>query len=350
MFPEYHWTMLTLPARHFNWTIRGNSLLWAFQERAILQQPYDLILATSMVDLSSLRGLVPALAHIPTVLYFHENQFAYPPGDQRLDNVEPQLVPLYAALCADRIVFNSHYNRDSFLAGAAELLRKLPNSLPPSIVTRLQDSEVIPVPVPAHTRPRSKLPAQHDLLEVLWNHRWEYDKGIDLLLALCTQMHADALPVRLHIAGEQFRKSPPEFAAINTLLDQHAAALEYTRGQFGFVENPAEYAALLARCDVVLSTARHDFQGLAIQEACMAGCAPLAPQALAYPEYLASSHLYPLAASNSATAAIICQRLQAWLTAKKNGVALPVQALDEYTEAQLQPRYAMLFEDLLNKK
>jgi len=341
--------MLTLPARHFNWTIRGNSLIWAFQESEILQQPYDLIVATSMVDLSSLRGLVPTLAFIPTVLYFHENQFAYPHGDQRLDNVEPQLVPLYAALCADRIVFNSHYNRDSFLVGAAELLRKLPDSLPAAIGSRLHNSQVIPVPVPTHTAPRAESPAQRDLLEVIWNHRWEYDKGINLLLALCMQIHTDGLPVRLHIAGEQFRKSPPEFTAIDSLLDQHAAALGHTRGQFGFVENPADYAALLARCDVVLSTALHDFQGLAIQEACVAGCTPLAPQALAYPEYLASAHLYPLAASNAATAAIICQRLQAWQSAKKQGIALPLQALDNYTDAHLQPRYAMLFEDLLHK-
>jgi hypothetical protein len=51
-----------------------------------------------MVDLATLRGLIPDLAQIPSVLYFHENQFAYPAGQQRKENVEPVLVPLYSAL------------------------------------------------------------------------------------------------------------------------------------------------------------------------------------------------------------------------------------------------------------
>src|SRR5690554_445672 len=74
--PEHDWTVLSLPARYFSWRIRGNSLSWAFGERERLQQPYDLVIATSMVDLTSLRGLVPSLARTPCVVYFHENQFA----------------------------------------------------------------------------------------------------------------------------------------------------------------------------------------------------------------------------------------------------------------------------------
>ena len=57
--PKHDWTVLSLPARYFSWRIRGNSLSWAFGERERLQQPYDLIIATSMVDLTSLRGFVP---------------------------------------------------------------------------------------------------------------------------------------------------------------------------------------------------------------------------------------------------------------------------------------------------
>jgi len=74
---------------------------------------------------------------------------------------------------------------------------------------------------------------------------------------------------------------------------------------------------------VVLSTARHDFQGLAIQEACFAGCTPLAPNRLVYPEYLPENLLYQRHESDEATAQLVLERLQQWLTLKQEGQALP---------------------------
>ena len=112
--PEFDWTELYLPPRYFNWRIRSNAMQWASTEHNYLSREYDLVLATSMVDLASLRGLIPKLAKIPNVLYFHENQFAYPTGQQRSENIEPQIVPLHAALCADAIIFNSALNRESW--------------------------------------------------------------------------------------------------------------------------------------------------------------------------------------------------------------------------------------------
>ena len=72
---EHEWTVLSLPGRYFSWRMRGNSLSWAFEQRELLSQAYDLVVATSMTDLSALRGFVPSLAQIPTLVYFHENQF-----------------------------------------------------------------------------------------------------------------------------------------------------------------------------------------------------------------------------------------------------------------------------------
>ena len=85
---EFEWTELCLPPRHFNWRIRGNAMQWASTETDRLARDYDLVLATSMVDLASLRGLIPKLAAAPSLLYFHENQFAYPAGRQRHDNID----------------------------------------------------------------------------------------------------------------------------------------------------------------------------------------------------------------------------------------------------------------------
>lgn len=350
LFPEYDWTCLSLPPRHFNWRIRGNSLYWGFNDTASLSAPFDLLIATSMVDLSSLRGFVPALSAVPTLVYFHENQFVYPPGRQRGDNVEPQLVPLYAALCANRIAFNSAFNRHTFLEGAKTLLNRLPDRMPETVMQRLEDSIVLPVPIPDFESTRAadaRPPESIATLDLVWNHRWEYDKGTDLLLALVQEVYARQLRVRFHIVGEQFREQPPEFGAMDALLDEHAEALSLTRGHFAHIADTTDYHALLTRCDVVLSTARHDFQGLAIQEACLAGCTPLAPAALVYPEYLDCAHLYPVTNDLATDAGTIADRLALWLEDRNQGIALPRQRLDAYKASAVRGRYAELFESLL---
>ena len=44
-----------------------------------------------------------------------------------------------------------------------------------------------------------------------------------------------------------------------------------------------DYLELIGTCDVVASTARHEFFGIAVAEAMAAGCAPLLPDRLNYP-------------------------------------------------------------------
>ena len=356
MFPEHTWTQLVLPPRHFNWRIRGNSLQWALNEKDLLNQDYDLLIATSMVDLSSLRGFIPRIAQLPTLLYFHENQFVYPLGSkQRSNNVEPQLVPLYSALCADAIVFNSTYNRSTFLQGAKELLKKLPDQLSPELLERIEKSEIIPVPLeefsfePVTT---AMLENSKQILDVVWNHRWEYDKGPKLLLSLAQAILKQRLPIRLHVVGQQFRSSPAEFKKIAALLKQHAAALAIDQGSFGFVENREGYISLLRHCDVVLSTAEHDFQGLAIQEACTLRCTPLVPDALVYPEYIDSEFLYPFneSSGDEANCAGILKHLQDWQSMLTKNIALPRVTLDGFSQKTLRPKYAELLERLFEEQ
>jgi len=173
---EFEWTQLAMPDRHFYWRVRGNSLGFAFQHRETLEQEYDLLIATSMVDLSSLRGFCPSLSNIPTLVYFHENQFAYPVSDQKPNLINVQLTSIYNALCADTILFNSKYNRSTFLAGAKKLLSRLPDLVPKGLIELLQQrSEILPVPVNVEP-PVSQSVQLNNPPHIVWNHRWEYDK------------------------------------------------------------------------------------------------------------------------------------------------------------------------------
>lgn len=285
-FAAYHWTQLALPPRYFNWRVRGNAMSWALQQSDVLQAGYDLLFATSMVDLATLRGLIPALAVTPSILYFHENQFCYPATHQQKHTLEPQMVSLYSGLAADRLVFNSAFNRDTYFSGVAQLLKKLPDQVPAGIVDRLsQKSLVLPVAISLPVAPQPQK-ENHGVFELLWNHRWEYDKGPQQLLAALQRLPSH-LALRVHVVGQQFRKQPGEFDDIKSLLDARGWC-----GEWGFIADSQHYQDVLQNSDAVLSTSLHDFQGLAVLEGVASGCVPIVPDRLAYRELFPAEFRY----------------------------------------------------------
>ncbi|WP_238946986.1 tRNA-queuosine alpha-mannosyltransferase domain-containing protein [Seongchinamella unica] len=304
MFPHWQWSVLSLPPRHFSWRVRGNPLYWGLAERQALEQNQQLLIATSMVDLATLRGLVPALAAIPSVLYFHENQFAFPQHRQRHGLLEAQMVSLYGALAADTLAFNSAFNRDSFLEGCESLLTRLPDFVPPGIVEGLRNkARVLPVPLQP-MKAEEPWGWRPDLsLRIIWSARFEHDKGGEALYLILQRLEQAELDYQLAVTGQQFRNSPSVFSRIR---EEFAHRLV----QFGFVDAESQYRSLQAGADLVLSTAAHEFQGLAVMEAVAAGCVPVVPDRLAYRELYpedfryASSPQQPEAEADSAVALI----------------------------------------------
>ncbi|MDP1931369.1 MAG: DUF3524 domain-containing protein [Gammaproteobacteria bacterium] len=351
MFPLIQWTELILPARYFPWRVRGNSLSWAFNHRATLTDNYDLLLCTSMTDLSALRGFVPELTGLPTIVYFHENQFAYPvnpdPLALRPNPVEPQMLSLYTALCADHIVFNSQYNRNTFLAGVEQLLGKLPDHVPAALMEKLCKAIVIPVPLCEDVflaPPAPEHADQPDVLTIVWNHRREFDKGPALLLAIAKRLVALGVRFRMHLLGQRFRQSPAEFVALEKLLANHCAATAVAPGHCGYVQNRTEYCRILASADVVLSTALHDFQGLSVLEATALGCTPLAPARLVYPEYLATDFLYQGEVDTVTQAESAVGKLQEFATRKSAGEQLPCVNVTRFRQSSLLADYAAVLQ------
>ncbi|WP_339866275.1 tRNA-queuosine alpha-mannosyltransferase domain-containing protein [Pseudohongiella nitratireducens] len=372
MFPEFDWTVLTLPPRYFSWRVRGNSLSWAFEQQDILRRRFDLLVCTSLTDLSGLRGLVPSLTAIPTLVYFHENQFAYPangmktgPNDKPsktsnrgepksaqnipAESVEAAMLSIYSALCADQVLFNSQWNFQSFLSGCEQLLRKLPDHVPAGICQLMaRKSEVQPVPLPdslfeaalsarapdAQGSPlmppatltphvQSFHPTDTSPLEIVWNHRHEFDKGPALLLAIVQRLVQSNLPFRLHLLGQRFRQRPDEFAELDSLLESHYQSQQITPGINRWLENRNDYLQQLSEADIVLSTALHDFQGLSVQEACIMGCLPVVPDALAYPEFIPPDYRYDNSGVIEQQAASATERILGIVAARQASSALP---------------------------
>jgi glycosyltransferase involved in cell wall biosynthesis len=61
---------------------------------------------------------------------------------------------------------------------------------------------------------------------------------------------------------------------------------------FGYIGSKHEYAKWLKQGDIVVSTADHEFFGMAVIEAVRAGCRPLLPDWLSYPELFPKEFLY----------------------------------------------------------
>ncbi len=284
LFPDFHWQTLALPPRFFRWRIRGNPLSWL--NEPAFREPWDLVIATSMVDLASLRSFHPQLAQTPCLLYMHENQFAFPVSSAQATSVDPQVVNLYSAISADCVVFNSAWNRDSFLNGVRAFLDKMPDEVPDGLIAGLgAKSRVIPVPIEDRLFADQPRAINWAYPHLLWNHRWEYDKGPERLLKLLHALDQQSLPFRLSVVGERFRNYPLAFDQIRDQFGERIA-------HWGFLDSRSEYDQLLRQADVVVSTALHDFQGLSMLEAMAAGCVPLAPDRLAYREYVPVHHRY----------------------------------------------------------
>ncbi len=288
---DWDWTVLSLPPRFFSWRIHGNPMTWAFLERETLEQDYDLLLATSMTDVTTLRGLVPKLSQLPTVIYFHENQFVYPVRKElNREVLHFCMHNLYNGLSADRLLFNSHYNRSSFLEGARDLLRRLPDHVPKGLVELLSaKSEVVPVPLEdffwdkVHQRPPIK---DDQPFTLVWNHRWEYDKAPERFFQALQKLHDAGVSFQVHVVGQQFRQQPTCFAVAQESLCEHIVS-------WGFLPDAADYYKVLMSSDVAVSAALHEFQGLALLEAAVLGCIPLAPDRLAYQDWVPQEYLYP---------------------------------------------------------
>lgn len=134
----------TLPGRHWKWRMHGGA--WQLGQKLVASDSLpDVIFATSLLDVASLRGLMPAHLHrIPIVLYMHENQFVYPQTSNEPD-WRFAFLNLTSAIAADAVWFNSDWNRRSFFAGVRAMLKIMPDGVH-AMLDGLQDKSRVAYP------------------------------------------------------------------------------------------------------------------------------------------------------------------------------------------------------------
>ncbi|MBE0598191.1 MAG: DUF3524 domain-containing protein [Desulfuromonadales bacterium] len=279
--------LLTLNGRHWKWRMHGGAVTLARKYLASGWNP-DLLLVSDMLDLTTFLALTRSRsASLPTALYFHENQLTYPWSPTDADPVQRRdahyaFINYTSALAADVVLFNSRYHLEAFARELPAFLRSFPdqNELG-SLALLAAKSSVLPLGLDLRRldqhRPAPPAPLAPPL--ILWNHRWEYDKGPEEFFAALYRLQEEGLPFEVAILGESYRQIPPVFAEGQQRLGKRIV-------QFGYASDFADYARWLWRADILPVTSRHDFFGASVVQAIYCHCTPLLPRRLAYPEHL----------------------------------------------------------------
>jgi len=311
------YVLFTLPARNWQMKMQLAAPWFVEQIKALSREErrFSAILCSSFVDVAVMRGLLNRLAgwdHTTRILtYFHENQFAYPkrfaqPGHHFFAGIN-----FHSALASDALAFNSRYNQESFFDGCRAGLKAAPDMKLPAIMAELAEKSRILHPGVIFSTidgikrpaPRKEDPDIRDIPVIVWNHRWEHDKNPESFFAALDALTKASIDFRLIVLGQSFPDSPACFFQAEKNLQDKIL-------HFGFARSYNQYLRLLSMGDIVVSSALHEFYGISIIEAVRAGCWPILPNRLSYPELFDGKFLYNSGKLTETLGEVITKRLR----------------------------------------
>ena len=277
---RHEWTVLDLPPRKWKWRMRHGAVTLSERvEQALADgQRGDVLFCSDMLNLAEFLGLVPEAARrLPRVVYFHENQLTYPFRHETERDFHFGFTNMTTALAATAVWFNSAFHRDDFLDALLAVLKRMPDYQPLEVVDRIRAKSSVHPPGIGDFGVRGA--RQPGPLRIVWAARWEHDKNPATFFAALEQLQERGVAFRVSVIGEQFSDSPVVF-------EQARVSLRAEIDRWGYQPTRADYEAALSEADVVVSTADHEFFGIGVIEALAAGCYPLLPRRLSYPELL----------------------------------------------------------------
>lgn len=283
---SYAFESITLPARNWKWRMRLAAPYFAkkLQED---NRRFDRILCSPFVDAATFRGMAPKwVREVPLLTYFHENQFAYPVQIDDERDLHYGLTNMTTALASDSVAFNSEYNLRSFLGGIEATMKHSSDlKLHDPCSAIMAKSRVLPVAIDFQDIDAVSIVPRVDAPVLIWNHRWQNDKNPRMFFNTLFELDDEGINFRLIVLGQSFTNSPEIFSEAKNRLHHKIM-------HFGCPSSRKEYAMWLKHGDIVISTSHHEFFGIAVVEAVRAGCRPLLPRRLSYPELYPDEYLY----------------------------------------------------------
>lgn len=274
----YDVKLLTLSGKYWKWRMEGGAYELAQKFKTLNEKP-KVIIATDMVNIPLFYAFSELTKEeTPCILYFHENQFAYPISDLDTDKKQGRdnhysFINLTSALFANHLVFNSEFNQLSFTKGAQTLINNLPENK--FSLSNINSSVIYPgieKPLDTNEIKENSAPV------ILWNHRWEHDKNPDLFLKGLNHLKSKNIKFKLIILGKGTEKQDIKSFFENNFKSELIHC--------GYAENRTEYSNLLSQATHLPVTSKHDFFGLSVAEGMSHGCFAILPNHQAYPEHL----------------------------------------------------------------
>lgn len=290
-------TLHSMPPKKWHWSMRVSGAVMAQRIREISVEEANrmTIFSTSMLNWAELLALRPDLVPCKKIMYMHENQLVYPVKKTSDTDFQLGWIQIVSSTVCDILLFNSKHNKDSFLGSITSFLNKIPLSSPyrphylkDKILSKTMEILHFPVDLSFKNDPEFSTPStegENTPLRILWPHRWEHDKNPAEFLQAIGELQRLGHHFELVLLGQGFSEIPEEF---QTLLSSFSSQIYHS----GFIECRKAYLRMVGSCDIVVSTANHEFFGVAMVEAVATGCFPIAPNRLSYPEIFPSHCLY----------------------------------------------------------
>ncbi|RXM98649.1 Glycosyltransferase-like domain-containing protein 1 [Acipenser ruthenus] len=293
---------------------------------------WRVLFTSSVLNLAELAALRPDLATLKKILYFHENQLVYPVRKNQERDFQYGYNQVLSCLVADVVVFNSAFNMESFLTTIGTFMKLIPDYRPKDLEKIIRPKcQVLYFPINFPDVKRFFTDDKHSyfsektVVEEARNperclsenenstlvKRLTKNSDSDQEPGSCKKISATCQEVPLNPPGtpqelnrkeesestvpyHEEDKEQPTFdpCGKTDIFTEARKDLDACVSHWGYISSKEEYFKALCEADVVVSTAKHEFFGVAMLEAVHCGCYPLCPNALVYPEIFAAEYLY----------------------------------------------------------
>lgn len=279
---DFHF--LTLPARKWKLRMLLSAPWFIGCIKKLENRFFDTVLCSTFVDVAVLKGFLREIKkwnhECLICTYFHENQFIYPSRIEDKSLQAMRTINFTTALASDRIAFNSEFNYQSFIQHCARYIKRAADMDLSDTLVQIQEKSQILFPGVDFAEVSREEKKKKSIPVICWNHRWEHDKDPESFFHALLEIEKLGYDFKIVVLGQSFRQNPSCFTEAQKKFGNKFL-------HFGFVESRKEYFQWLGKSDIVVSTAQHEFFGISVIEAVRAGCLPIVPDRLSYPE------LYP---------------------------------------------------------
>lgn len=273
----------------WKWRMHGDSVALA-ELTSHVEEPIDLLLISSMTNLPAFLALTnPRFAHVPKVIYMHENQLTQPMPEGEERDLTYCYINYLSMLVADKILFSSRFHLEDFMGALPGFLENFPDDKAYRTIDKIREKSIVMLPG-LDLRMFDQEPdtrSDNDRPVIVWNQRWQFDRNPAMFFRVLNRLNDIDLEFDLILAGDTKHDKPEEFEKAWKRYGDHIT-------HFGYVEDAEKYSRLLHSGDIVVSTATYEFFCVAIMEAIYCGCHPLVPNRLHYPELIPEALHSPL--------------------------------------------------------